>query len=313
MRYSRRERPGFALLAVLWVMMGVVTLGLATSLVARRAVAGAHNRVQLRRAAWMAEECVERARAAIDEVLTAQANSASERGGGWSRLDAAVATSPLLRTSKCDVSLRPLGSAVDIGSADAEMLSQLLAGLAMPVRRADSLVDALLDWRDRDDVARPLGAERDWYQAHGRLPPRNAPLADIRELARVRGFEALQGLDSVLTLEPGRIALNHAPLTVVAALPGFTPEAVARMVEHRVRSAPVTDLLAFAGQLSPSARQALLARYADLVRFTTIEPDGWILTARAKSGAPAVTAVLEVRLVRAGNRAAIVRRRTWIA
>jgi general secretion pathway protein K len=200
---------------------------------------------------------------------------------------------------------------VDVGSADAEVLSQLFAALSIPQRQADSLVDALLDWRDRDDVARPLGAERDWYEAHGRLPPRNAPLADLRELARVRGFETLHGLDSVLTVEPGRIALNHAPLTVIAALPGLAAEAVAWVAEHRARGVPVTDLLALAGELSPAARRALLARYADLLRLTTVEPDAWVLTSRAKSGAPPVAAVLEVRLVRAGARAAIVRRRTW--
>jgi hypothetical protein len=83
------------------------------------------------------------------------------------------------------------------------------------------------------------------------------------------------------------------------------------MAERRARGIPVTDLLAFAGELSPAAWQALLARYPDLVRLTTTEPEAWILTARASAGVPAVTVVVEVRLARAGTRAAIVRRRVW--
>jgi hypothetical protein len=43
-----------------------------------------------------------------------------------------------------------------------------------------------------------------------------------------------------------------------------------------------------------------------------VEPDAWLVTARGVTGFPQVTAVLEVRLVRAGARAAIVRRRTWL-
>jgi hypothetical protein len=42
------------------------------------------------------------------------------------------------------------------------------------------------------------------------------------------------------------------------------------------------------------------------------EPGGWVLTVRAASGeAPVLAATIEVHLVRAGERAAIVRQRTW--
>jgi hypothetical protein len=42
------------------------------------------------------------------------------------------------------------------------------------------------------------------------------------------------------------------------------------------------------------------------------EPGGWVLTVRATSGdAPVLAAAIEVHLVRAGERAAIVRQRTW--
>jgi hypothetical protein len=57
----------------------------------------------------------------------------------------------------------------------------------------------------------------------------------------------------------------------------------------------------------------MLSRYADLVHAATIEPDAWIVQGRATVGSPAVTVVVEVKLVRAGDRAAIVRTRAWTA
>jgi type II secretory pathway component PulK len=173
-------------------------------------------------------------------------------------------------------------------------------------------VDALLDWRDADELPRQFGAERAWYVGQGRAPPRDGPLADPRELARVKGFERLAGLDSLLDVEPARVDLNHAPLAALAALPGFTEEALSRIAEQRLRGVPLADLLAFSATLSPGARAALLARYADLARLATTEPDAWILTSRAQQGEPPISAVLELRLVRAGTRAGVVRRRTWL-
>lgn len=306
-----RSRRGFALLAVLWVMVGMTALGLVIALTARRAVAAAENRKNLTRAAWTAEGCLAGARVVIDGALDDGANDGAA-GPAWSALDRVVAASPLLASSACDLSLRAAGSRLDVNDASREMLLALCLALRIPESRADSLVDALLDWRDGDDLPRPSGAERAWYEAHARHLPRNGPLADPRELLLVRGFEEIPALDSLLDVEPGRIELDRAPLPVIAALPGFGYEAVSRVAELRMRGAPVGDLLAVGGRLSPEARAALLARYPELVRLTTMQSDAWIVTSRARAGTLAVTAVLEVRLVRAGTRAAIVRRRTWV-
>ncbi|MFN2399096.1 MAG: general secretion pathway protein GspK [Gemmatimonadaceae bacterium] len=301
MRYERR---GFALLAVLWVMTGLAALALGLSLAARQGVSAAQRRTDLVRAAWIAEDCLERARVAISTELSAVS-------AAWQSLDDVVRRSPIV-PGACDVSVRAAGSVLDMNVIEAEGMVALFAATHVPRRLADSLADALLDWRDADDIARPFGAERSWYESRGRFPPRNGPFADVRELARVRGFDAVAEIERVLGVEPGRVAINHAPLVVLAALPGMSQEALSRIVEQRLRAETVRDIVAFAGTLSPHARQELLARYSDLVRLVTVEPDAWILASRARSGVPAVSAVVEVRLVRAGDRAAIVRRRTWV-
>jgi general secretion pathway protein K len=308
------------LLAVLWVMVGVSALGLALALSARNAIRGAENRRSSEIAAWKAEGCAERARVVIaaalggayDGRLAGIVTTRDAAGGDWRTLDEVVAHSPLMRSSGCVVVLRAAGSAIDINAASEELLHGFFTGLVSSSDRADSLTQAILDWRDPDDVPRPLGAEREWYEREGRTLPSNRPLSNARELQYVRGFDAIDGLDSLLDVEPGRIDLAHAPLPVFAALPGFTSEAVGRVAEERLRGIPTTDLLALSARLSPAARATLVARYADLARMTVTEPDAWILTSRSSHGEPAITDVVELRLVRAGTRAAIVRKRSWI-
>jgi hypothetical protein len=176
---------------------------------------------------------------------------------------------------------------------------------------ADSLVDAILDWRDPDDDSRPNGAERAWYEERQRFVPRNGPIADVRELARIRGLDQVSGLDSVFGVEPGRIPLGRAPRAVLMAIPGFTEELANRIAELRERRALPADLLTLAGALSPSARDSLGARYAEVVPLVTMDPDVWIVTARAHDGVSPAIATVEVRLARAGARTVVLRHRSW--
>lgn len=302
---------GFALLTVLWVMVGLATLGVAASLAAREAVATARNRLTLSRAFWNAEDCLARLQAALAEAMEG-AGTRQDPRAAWSRIDAAAESSSLLAGVACDVTLRAAGSTVDANTADRDQLVALFAAGGIARHTADSLADALLDWRDDDNVARPFGAERAWYDSARRDPPRNGPFGDARELVRVRGFERVPDLASIVDVEPGRISLAHAPAPVLASLPGFTGEAVERVLELRARGERIPDLLAFAGLLSRAGRDSLTARYADLVRVSTLEPDAWLATIRTTAGeAPPVTATIEARFVRAGTRIALVRRRGW--
>jgi type II secretory pathway component PulK len=308
-------RRGFALLAVLWVIVGVSAIAVASLLVARGGVSAARNRVALTRARWQAEDCLERARAVIDDALSDGGDVPRPIPGGWATLDRVVPGSPVVNAAACDLTFEAAGTAVDINAADGEQLGALLGALQIPVPRADSMVDALLDWRDADDIPRPLGAEREWYRAAHRAVPRNAELADVRELRRVRGFgvDVLSDsvLDAVFTVEPGRIVWDRASPAVLASLPGMTPEAVALIAGWRVRGLPVGDAAALGAALSPFAAQTLLARSGDLERLTTTEPDAWVVTTRGHDGAaPRLTAAVTVRLERAGSRAAVVRRWT---
>jgi type II secretory pathway component PulK len=304
------EDSGFALIAVLWVVVATAAIATAANVAAREGVASARNRVDLISAFWSAENCAERARAAMSEALLNVADG-SAGSPGWRRLDEVVARSPLLSVESCEVEVEAAGARLDLNAADAETVRRLLTGIVGPAA-GDSLADALSDWKDEDSIPRPMGAEREWYTAAGRHPPRNAPLESLGELRRIRGWEHQLGLEELVSIEPGRIALSHASPAVLAALPGFTPEMIARAIELRSADVPIFDLQSFIAGLSPSGRTAGYRALEDLMRTAAVEPDAWILRARGRSGDPAVTQVVELRLARDDRRIAIVRRRTWI-
>jgi hypothetical protein len=200
---------------------------------------------------------------------------------------------------------------LDVNNASPEALHSFLQAVVGESERADSLVDAILDWRDADDSPRARGAERAWYASEHRAPPRNAPLAAAEELHRVRGFEGASMIDSMAGIEAERIFIGRAPAPVLAALPGIGPEAIARFTERRAARSPLRDIAQLADLVSPPARALLLANYAELARLTTRSPEAWTIIARSSSGEPAVTATLDLRIIYAAGRVAIVRRRSW--
>jgi general secretion pathway protein K len=305
-----RRRRGFALLVVLWVMVSAAALTTIGALIGRDAFHAGRNRVNAERALWRAEDCLARARAAIDELLVSSVNVPGLGSRVWRALDTAVASNPIVQAPQCAARLDAAGNRVDINGPDEPITRALtlVAGHA----RATALADALLDWRDTNTIARPLGAEAPWYLAQRRYAPRDDSLADLRELSRVRGFEQLSALDLILGVEPGRISINTAPPAVLLAIPGFMPETVAKIMEWRLKGWQVTDLLALQSSLTRAPADSLLARYPDIARTTTLEPDAWILTSIGTAGFPVDTARVELRLVRTDRRAVIVRRRSWM-
>lgn len=304
------RRQGFALLAVLWILVAAEAIAIGLTVECRRATIATRNRSAIERATWAAHGCAERARAVIGAVLD-QAPS----GGvtySWATLDSAVMMVMTADTSACKISLRPMGTTIDVNAADRGTLRRLFVALGAMDAPADSIADAILDWRDADDSTRAKGAEREWYRAHDRPEPRNAPIAAIAELQNVRGLESFGGLDSVLGVDEARILIDRAPLSVLRALPGFGSEATMRVATYRTTVGHVPDLTTISSSLSPPAHDSLLAHYAQLAGMTTNQPDAWILTARSHAGRPSITLVLELVLRRDETRAAIVRRRTWL-
>jgi len=113
---------------------------------------------------------------------------------------------------------------------------RLLGAVGLPAALAESVVD----WLDADDAVTPAnGAEDPHYLALD--PPyraANRRIADLAELARVKGFDAaaVARLEPFVTALPAAtpVNVNTAPPAVLRALlPGLGPEDAARIVERR--------------------------------------------------------------------------------
>ena len=292
------------MITVLWVMAVAAVVTATGALAGRLAVHASRNRVELERARWTASGCASRARGVIDALLR-DGTTSDAATVVWRTLDRRV-TRVMTLEPACDVQLEALGTRLDVNTASDETVARLLSSLGVPETRSREMVDALADWKDSDDVARDAGAERSWYVAEHREQPRNGPIADVRELARVRGFERISDFDTVLGVDGGRVSLATAPVSVLVSIPGVTRETAETIVRLRDRGEPVGDLLAVAGFVSSSSADSLTTRYADAAHVSTATPDGWILTVRASSGFPPNTATLTMRLVRDGAAARLV-------
>jgi len=296
------------MLTTLWVMSIAAVVAMGAALVGRHAVSEGAARVELERGRWTALACERRAEAAIDALLR-DATTFDEGALIWRTLSRRVVASPLV--AGCDVTMEAAGTRLDVNSASKEMIANLAGAIGLG-DRAPEMADALDDWRDPDDDPQPLGAERAWYEAAGRLAPRNGPLADVGELGRVRGFENVGGLDSVATAEPGRVSLATAPVSVLMAVPGITRETADAIVALQVAGTPLNDLLSVTALISEASVTALAERFPDAVRATTPDPDAWLVRVRVARGVPAVSVLLEWRVIRTGSQCIVARTRSLL-
>jgi general secretion pathway protein K len=281
-------RRGFALVAVLWTLTAITAVMAATLAAVRLGSWTTRNRVLLARAGWGREACV--------EILQARyAQDASLR-----RLDSV----DLGRGTWCGASLEDPSTKLNINVADRAALVTVFRSVVPRASAIDSLVDALLDWRDPDMIPRPFGEESSRN--------RNGPLADVWALGHVRGFTdslVTRFAPFLTTRGPGVININAAPREVLLALPGITEEAAQLLVMRRGTS-PIPNADALVGRLSPGSRAVLLANYPEFVREAVFSaPQLVAVVVGGVRGTPLVARVTLTAVPVAG-RLAVIRRET---
>jgi general secretion pathway protein K len=264
MKGARPDR-GIALLLVLWslVLLGTLALGFSWSM--RTEAMAARNGIDETRAYFQARTGVNRAVMLLasmpaDNVLAA--SIAGEDG------DASYEVRVESESGKVNVNL----------VAD-EVLLGMLRQAGLPEEEAEGMRDAILDWRDEDDVPRPRGAERAEY---GRMTepisPRNGKIRGIGELMHVMGVtrefhDAF--LSRVFTARGDSPRLNflRVPEIVLRSLPGVSAEAVARIVAGRREEPPISvaDLAPMVGEgLLTAQGLALLSGGSSSSAYTII-------------------------------------------
>jgi hypothetical protein len=96
------------MLAVLWIIVALSVLAMATGNVARRIVAAAQREHDRTVGRWMAEGCISRFRAVLDDSLADEKRSAAV----WLSVDTLILGNGAAWTAGCDLSARTAGRIV---------------------------------------------------------------------------------------------------------------------------------------------------------------------------------------------------------
>jgi general secretion pathway protein K len=224
----RRQR-GIALVIVLWITILLATIAVGMSQDSRTQTLLTRNQLALAKARALADGAVERAM--YEHLRPPFPDKAWFPNGavhGWEEDGAKLA-----------VSLAYESGRIDINVAREPLLKGLFTSAAgLKPEDVGRLVDAIMDWRDPDDVKRLNGAEAPEYRAAGRnYVPANANFETIEELQRVLGmtpeiYAKIADLITVHSRQPG-IDPAGASRAVLLSIPNMTPEIVDTYIQQR--------------------------------------------------------------------------------
>jgi general secretion pathway protein K len=108
---------------------------------------------------------------------------------------------------------------ININAVGSVYLRRMFGLFNIPEPTRNSLMDALEDYTDRDDLTRVSGAEQQEYARLGRRPPANAWLVTPLEAQYILGWDKLQDI--------WRRDLER-PLWTTCTQPGFNPNTASR-------------------------------------------------------------------------------------
>jgi len=134
---------------------------------------------------------------------------------------------------------------IDLNTARSELLQGLFKSTGLDNDDVSHIVDAILDWRDRDNLTRTNGAEdADYLQAGYAYEAKDGPFNSNDELRRVMGMtEAIYGkVKPTLTVYSHMPGINPEVATreVLLAIPGTDPDTIDNYLNERSKPAAVT-------------------------------------------------------------------------
>ncbi|MBB1073521.1 general secretion pathway protein GspK [Rhodoferax sp. 4810] len=182
--FNLRQQRGIALVIVLWViaLLSVIALGLTST---QRSTA-ALTRNYLAAAQF---------RAHAEAAITLTVLNLITRPSDIQVDDAAVwlpdGSTHLLQfdDTELEVQITNEASRLDVNQVTRDQWAILLELAGADVEQLDALADAILDWRDVDDLTQLNGAEDGDYEAAGlSYGARDAPFESVEELGQVLGM-----------------------------------------------------------------------------------------------------------------------------
>jgi general secretion pathway protein K len=126
------------------------------------------------------------------------------------------------------VAIQDESGKIDLNEAQRDVLDPMMRSVGVEDEKRDALVDAILDWRDEDNLRGLRGAEDDDYAAAGLdYGAKDGPFNCVEELQQVLGMTPAlyKRLEPMITINSrqGNVELQVAPPEVLRAFPGSAP------------------------------------------------------------------------------------------
>lgn len=219
---------GIALLLVLWVVALLTIIAIALTAAQRTESALAANQLAAAEFRVHAEAAIDFAALQLmlpPPLLEGEADATDE----WA--PDGVERPWLFAGENLAIAIVNEASLIDLNQAPRELIVALLGAAEVPDADAEALADAILDWRDADDLHLLNGAEDADYAAAGRpYGAKDGPFDSVEELQQVLGFDRAlyRTLAPALTVDAGspEVVQDLAPPLVQAALQGISVEEV---------------------------------------------------------------------------------------
>nr|WP_295771943.1 type II secretion system protein GspK [Rhodoferax sp.] len=224
----KQRQDGVALILVLWVitLLAVIAGNFAFSMRGEAQIA--RNLLSTAQAQALADAGAQRA---WFELLKPATDLQRWQGNGL--VHEFTLNGGLVRTS-----LQDEAGKIDLNTAPEALLQGLFKSVGLSEVESVALLDAVVDWRDADNLRRLHGAEDEEYRAAGKnYVPSNAPFETVDELQRVLGTtpELYRKLAPALTVYSRQVGIKTsvAPREALLALPGVNPALVEQYVLQR--------------------------------------------------------------------------------
>jgi general secretion pathway protein K len=252
-----RRKEGIALIAVLWMLILLSIIAAALSLEIRSSTRIARNMAENAAARAAADAGIQRA---IMDLVSARKFRTDGTTYAW-----------WFGNFTVQISVQDEVGKVNLNHAPEGLLAALFGSVGVDPDKAQSLADAIADFRDTDDLPRPHGAEESDYRAAGLAwGPRNAP------------FEAVEELQQVIGMTPDIYARVAPDLTIYTIGAGINPTMAGGRLTGILRAAGFKYFVGSQGILAYSIRAE--AKGSDGAAFSReavvrLNPDGsypWI-------------------------------------
>ena len=228
----RSRSRGIAFIVVVWVLALLAVLLVGFSVIARTEALQARHLAESTRARYMAEVGISRA---IWELRNPDPMTRWASDGRAYDFE--------FEGAKINVGVQDESGKIDINAVDGPVFQRFLVAQGVDEQFAQQIADAMLDWRDADDLTQPMGAEDVDYEREG-YPYGAADngFQTVGELQQVMGmdYELFRRLEPDLTIWGGSAipSAGSASAAVLMSFPGMNPQMAEQLIAMRSQIPP---------------------------------------------------------------------------